>query len=170
MAYGYTYSRQYDLGEVCIEKALQINPNDADILALKGLILTFLERLDEGVEVLEMARIRNPFALDWYLWCLGIALYTSGKYERSIMALREMPNTPTEVFANLAASYAQLGKLDDARKCLVEFQQRSQQELANYPHDDPERWQQYWFKSFPYRNAKHLDHLLDGLRKAGLPI
>jgi tetratricopeptide (TPR) repeat protein len=170
LAYSYTYSRQYDFAEMHIEKALKLNSNDADILALKGLTLTLLGRLADGIEALEMARLRNPFALDWYLWCLGVALYTSGKYERAIAAWREMPNTPTEVFACLAASYAQIGQLDDAQKCLAEFHQRSQKELANYPQEDREEWQRYWFQSFPYKNAEHLDHLLDGLRKAGLPV
>lgn len=170
LAYGYSYSRQYDLAETHIEKALKLNPNDADILALKGLLLTFFGRLNDSIEALERARLRNPFALDWYLWCLGIALYTSGKYERAITAWREMPHIPTEVYACLAASYAQIGQLTDAQECLAEFHQRCQNEFANYPQEDREEWQRYWIKSFPYQNTEHLDHLLDGLRKAGLPV
>ena len=170
LAYSYIYSRKFDLGEVHIEKATKLNPNDADILALKGMFLSFLGRHDEGVRSLEMARLRNPFGLDWYLWCLGIALYSSGRHDEAVAAWSEMPNTPTEIFACLAAGYAQLGQIKDARKCMADFLERSQAELADFPGEDGEGWRRYWFKSFPYKNTKDLDHLLDGLRKAGLPV
>ena len=170
LAYSYTYSRKFDLGEAHIEKATKLNPNDADILALKGLFLSFLGRHEEGVESLEMAHLRNPFGLDWYLWCLGIALYSSGRHDEAVAAWSEMPNTPTEIFACLAAGYAQLGQFKDARKCLADYLERSQVELADFPGEDREGWRRYWFKSFPYKNTKDLDHLLDGLRKAGLPV
>jgi hypothetical protein len=81
-----------------------------------------------------------------------------------------MTNMPTEVFACLAASYAQLDLMEDAQRNMATFLERSQEELADYPGDDSGAWRDYWFKSFPYKSTKDLEHLLDGLRKAGLPI
>ncbi len=170
LSYCYMYARQFDLGEMHIEQASKLNPNDADILSLKGLFLSYLGRPTEGVASLEMARLRNPFGLDWYLWCLGIARYTSAEHTEAVAAWRATPNTPTEVLACLAASYAQLGQTDDAHRSLATFLERSQEELADYPGDDGAAWRDYWFKSFPYKNPDDLEQLLDGLRKAGLPV
>jgi hypothetical protein len=48
--------------------------------------------------------------------------------------------------------------------------EHGRQELADYPAEDKEGWRRYWFKSFLYKHAEDLEHLLDGLRKAGLPV
>jgi adenylate cyclase len=170
VSYSYMYNRQFDLGEVHIDRAIRLNPNDADILSLRGLFLSYLGRPEEGMESLEMALRRNPFGMDWYLWCLGIAQSTAAKHDKAVRAWREMSNTPTEVFACLAASYAHLGQMDAARRNLATFLERSRDELADFPGDDVAGWRSYWFKSFPYRDPENLEQLVDGLRKAGLPI
>jgi hypothetical protein len=62
-------------------------PWDAnDILTLEGLSLSYLGKPEDGVEALRTARPRNPFALDWYLWCLGAALYTARRHEAAVAA------------------------------------------------------------------------------------
>jgi len=170
VAYSYAYGRQHDLCQTHIEMACKLNPNDADILALKGLFLAFLGNPAEGVKSAEVASRLNPLAPEWYLWCFGIALYTASRYEDAVAAWRQMAKPPTEIFACLAAGYAQLDQLDEAQACLVEFHERASKELPNYPGDDRAGWRTYWFNSFPYKNAADLDRLLDGLRKAGLPV
>ena len=117
-----------------------------------------------------MASRRNPFGSHWYLWNLGIALYGANRHSEAVAAWSEMSNTPTEIYACLAAAYAQLGQMDEAKKRMATFLERGKDELADFPTGDKEGWLRYWFKSFPYRDPKDLDHLLDGLRKAGLPI
>jgi TolB-like protein len=170
LAYGYAYGRQFDLCEVHIERASTLNPNDADLYSLKGLFLAYLGNTAAGIESSEVARRLNPFAPEWYLWCFGIVLYTASRYEDAVAVWRQMASPPTEIFACLAAGYAQLGQLEEGQSCLVEFHERASKELPNYPGDDRAGWRTYWFNSFPYKNAADLDRLLDGLRKAGLPV
>ena len=170
LAYGLIYRRQFDLAKVHLERAIKLNPNDADILSQAGLFLSYLGNHKEGVRLLEMARRRNPFGSHWYLWNLGIALYGANRHSEAVAAWSEMSNTPTEIYACLAAAYAQLGQMDEAKKRMATFLERGKDELADFPTGDKEGWLRYWFKSFPYRDPKDLDHLLDGLRKAGLPI
>jgi adenylate cyclase len=170
LAYSYVYGKQHDLCETHIETARGLNANDPDIMSLRGLFLAYLGRPTEGVEAGQMARRLNPLSPGWYLWCLGIALYTASRHEDAVAAWRQMTNPPTEIFACLAAGYAQLDQVDEARACLAEFHERARKELPNYPGSHPEEWQAYWSDSFPYKNAADFDHLLDGLRKAGLPV
>ena len=81
-----------------------------------------------------------------------------------------MSNQPTEVVGCLAASFAKTGRVEEAQKCLEEFHLRSRQELAYYPEDNPERWREHWYRSFPFKDEDNLDNLLEGLRQAGLPV
>ena len=74
-----------------------------------------------------------------------------------------------QIKALLAACYAQLGRDREARQALSEFLSTAHQEIAAFPGEDPDLWRRYWARHFPFENSKDLDHLLDGLRKAGLP-
>ncbi len=58
----------------------------------------------------------------------------------------------------MAATYAQLGKMDDARTHATEL-------LRLWPDVSLRHLE----KTLPYKSKRDLDHLLDGLRKAGLP-
>lgn len=69
----------------------------------------------------------------------------------------------------MAASYGQLGRDDEARAAAAEFQDLMGPELANLQGDDNERWRDHWFKLFQFMNPEDFEHLLEGLRKAGLP-
>ena len=58
----------------------------------------------------------------------------------------------------LAAAYAQMGRMDNARR-------HTQEALRN----DPTISLQAFAKRSAFKNKADLDHYLDGLRKAGLP-
>ena len=34
--------------------------------------------------------------------------------------------------------------------------------------ENPESWNEYWFDVWHFKDPEHIDHLLDGLRKAGI--
>jgi tetratricopeptide (TPR) repeat protein len=150
--------------------ARRLNPNDADILGLCGMFLAFMGRAEEGLELLEYAYRRNPFALGWYLWNEGITHYTLRDYKKAIVAWRGMAEPPTEIFASLSAAYAQLGAREDAENYMAQYLERARAEFADFPGDDADKWRAFWSRSYPYKNPDDLEHLLDGLRKAGLCV
>ena len=77
----------------------------------------------------------------------------------------------------LAASYAQFGQLDKARTVMAEFLELAGTDAwwAKAPKSaavierDPTGLLRYMVYMYPYQNPSDLDHVLDGLRKAGLP-
>ena len=75
---------------------------------------------------------------------------------------------PAETLGCLAASYAQLGRADEARATATECRERAVAEFAFPLDDDLERWRAYWLRFIPLKEASDRDHLFDGLRKAGL--
>ncbi len=75
----------------------------------------------------------------------------------------------TEILGCLAATYAQLGRDDEARAMAAKFLNRAAAESAIHPEDDVGRWQAYWLRLIPIKEAEDRDHLFDGLRKAELP-
>jgi hypothetical protein len=43
-------------------------------------------------------------------------------------------------------------------------------QIANYPGVDGEASRKYWARRVPFKRTSDVEHLLDGFRKAGLPV
>ena len=140
------------------ERALQLNSNDADVLAESAWPLSYAGRPDEGIENARSAMRLNPRYPDWYLWALGVASYDARRYEEAVTALenRKNPNLKSNLY--LAAAYAQLGRQNEAQAMVEKILE-----------DNPESSIERWGKAQPYQNEAALNHYIDGLRKAGLP-
>jgi adenylate cyclase len=95
------------------------------------------------------------------MW-LDAAYYILKRYAEALPLLRECisraPNMRT-AHVWLAATYAQLGQLEEARAEVAEVLRIE----PRYSIDDTER------RLFSFKFPKDADHLFDGLRKAGLP-
>ena len=155
---GYLKLASHERAVAEYERALQLNPNDADVLAESAWPLSYAGRPEEGIENARSAMRLNPRYPDWYLWALGVASYDARRYEEAVTALenRNNPNLKSNLY--LAAAYAQLGRQNEAQATVKKI-------LEDIPESSIERWG----KAQPYQNEAALNHYIDGLRKAGLP-
>ena len=138
------------------ERALALNPNNADIMAELADTFGHSGRSEESIELLKKAMRLNPFYPDHYLWKMGGIYYIQRAYEEAIDIVQRMHN-PTEGCRILAASYAQLGKIDKARLY-------AEKVMEAHPHFSLKRWRTV----LPDKNPDETEHFLEGLRKAGL--
>jgi adenylate cyclase len=150
------YQKKHDASIKAYERALQLNPNDADVISELADTYGHSGRSEEAVTLLKKAMHLNPFYPDEYLWNLGGAYYTLKQYENAIDAVNQM-NNPTEGSRILAASYAQLGQLDIARE-------HAQKTLQAHPDFSLDKWQ----AMMPDKFAEDSMAFVEGLRKAGL--
>ena len=70
----------------------------------------------------------------------------------------------------LAASYAHVGRLDDAKPVLEEFLHKAKHETVDFPGRSLAAWKRNWHSLVCYKDKDDGDHWLDGLRKAGLDV
>jgi adenylate cyclase len=54
------------------DKALEINPNNPDLLVTKGDQLATHGRYEEGIELIHQGMKSNQHHPEWYFWSLGI--------------------------------------------------------------------------------------------------
>lgn len=153
----YLQRRQYDPALLEMERAIALNPNDADSYASQGVVLTWSGRLEGAVQALEMALKFDPRANTERRLHLGMAYYLTGQYAKAIDELkRGVARTPDNVFLHitLAAAYGQL----------------DQQVLARQTADTVRRLDPF-FEPDGYgallRDPAHAAHIIEGLRKAG---
>jgi TolB-like protein/class 3 adenylate cyclase/cytochrome c-type biogenesis protein CcmH/NrfG len=143
------------------QQAMVLNSNDANGAAHMGGLFIDMGRFSEALEWLQRAVRLNPLHPAWYLYGIGEAYYGSLQYEKAIVPLSAAVNRfPTFITPrrHLAAAYAQLGRLNEARA-----------EIAEILKLDPSVCLSLYRQRIRYENAEDLEHYLDGLRKAGLP-
>lgn len=118
LARAYTAISKYDLGLAESERALQINPSDAEVLVARAAVLLWTGRLDESIAAAEQALRLNVNIGPEAALNLGIAYLLSRRYPDAVRLLEAArarhPTYPLLEFP-LAAAYAELGRTADAR-------------------------------------------------------
>jgi adenylate cyclase len=163
-------ARSYAEARVHAEKAIELNPNDTEARAMYGSLLTYIGEPEKGLEQIELARRLDPFDLSWTHWVKGIAYFTARRYGEAIDTFNRMHDPNQEVHCYLTASYALADRLHEARAELRKFLHIAERDMAHFPGRDAQGWMNYLNRAGPYLHRCDLDHLCDGLRKAGLPI
>ncbi|MBY5370936.1 adenylate/guanylate cyclase domain-containing protein [Rhizobium leguminosarum] len=152
------YERRWEESEAAFAKALELDPNHADTWAAMSDMSVLDGRVADGLAQIEKALRLNPHPTCWYLCHLGQAQYAARDYEAAAATLRREDTYRTNSRKFLAATLAQLGHLEEARREAELF-------LIAHPHFTIG----HWLSSQPLRDASVRDHFVYGFRKAGLP-
>jgi adenylate cyclase len=143
------------------ERALTLSPNLAGAHAARGAALIFSGRPREGVAALERSIRLDPRQSATRLNHIALALYFSGEYEAAIeaanRAIRAYPDFPN-TYRWLAAALGQLGLIEEAREAL-------RKAIATAPA----AFDMYVRGRVPWMRSEDHTHMLEGLRKAGMP-
>src|SRR5262249_57612809 len=102
------------------ERALALDANGGSAIAGFGHLLTLLGRPEEGIDRLREAMRLNPYHPDWYRSDLSAALYATRRYPEAIEVLQRIARPGYWQLCRLAACYAQLGCMDEARTAASE--------------------------------------------------
>jgi adenylate cyclase len=156
LGYAYLFKKQREPSLAAYERALELNPNDADILAETGLAARSSGDPDRAVRLVTRAMRLNPLYPDVYLWFLGEAYFDLGDYGKTIGTLHRMRDI-SEGHRLLAASHALLGQMKEARY-------HAERVMAVHPEFSIE----YWQNVPPDENPEPMRRFVEGLRKAGL--
>ena len=158
-----------DKAEIHFNRALALNPNDADVAAVFANILVYWGRWREALVWIGTAKRLNPFPPNLYHWYHALALYSGHEYELAIKALIEARAFDRWSHGLLAACHAQMGQLDEARAEAEVFVSERRRELTANGQTTPASTLDFArVRAERYRDPADREHFLDGLRKAGL--
>ena len=79
-------------------------------------------------------------------------------------------NPPAQTLALLAASYAMAGDEAKAVSSYARFCETAKACPVISALSRPEDWREYFSERWPFRKPEDLDHLIEGLGKAGFPV
>ncbi len=152
------FYHRYEPAREEMERAIAINPNDARGLAGRGHLLMWSGQTDAAVEALEAAQRIDPELDSTDRFALGLAYYLKRRYDAAIeQAELNLSLTAGANFSRvlLAAAYAQKNQTEDAARVVTMVRRID-------PAFDPQEF------GSKFLNPVDLEHLRDGLRKAGL--
>jgi adenylate cyclase len=142
-----------------LDFALALNPNYNEYQFGFGLLLA--GQAARAIEVLQANMRFDPFGFPLRHLYTGQAYYMLKRYSQAVPHLREAATRVPDMWANyafLAATHAQLGQFDEARTAVTQL-------LRTNPGVTVERTT----RALPYNDPRDVEHLHDGLRKAGVP-
>lgn len=152
------FYRRYEQAKAEIDRAIAINANDAHGIAGRGNILMWLGQTDAAIKDLELAQRIDPELDAMDRFALSLAYYLKGRYDAAIgeAELNLRKNTGAN-FSRivLAAAYAQDDRAEDAVRAVAAIRRFD-------PTFDARDFGTKFLK------PADLEHLRDGLRKAGL--
>jgi TolB-like protein/Tfp pilus assembly protein PilF len=142
------------------DRALALNPMDASTEAILGTMIACAGDWEYGLELVERAKQLNPHHPGWYHYLAFDDAYRRRDYHGALAIILKV-NMPGYHFpyVYLAAAYGQLGERQRAQAALHELNAL----VPNFGAVAREEFGK-WF------DAELTEHLLDGLRKAGLEI
>jgi TolB-like protein len=152
--------RSFDLALRHTERGVEINPANQWNRADLGIVLSYIGRAEEGLEMLRDARRADPyFGPRWYWRGLGLAQFASRRYADALPDLeRGVTNDSLRALAMLAGCCATLGLSDRAREMVARC-------LAVQPGATVDKL----VARVPFKDAGDSLHLAECLRLAGMP-
>ena len=115
-----------------------------------------LGRPEEGIDRIREAMRLNPYHPDWYWSDLGVALYTARRYADAAEAFGRVTRAGTLDLVPPRRCHAQMGRTEEAAAAAAEAHRlRPDFSLAKLRLA---RWK-----------PAEAEHIIDGMRKAGLP-
>jgi TolB-like protein/Tfp pilus assembly protein PilF len=143
-----------------VEQAMALNPMDGSVMGLLGLLVHHSGEIKRGTQMVEAAMQLNPHYPPVFRAPAFLNAYAQGKYGEALeLAVRfNMPGF-FHAHALRAAALGQLGQREAGQQAVQELL-AARPDFATTVRRDYGKW---W-------DAKTVDHLVEGLRKAGLPI
>jgi len=152
------FYRRYEQAKAEIERAIAINPNNADALAGWGNILMWSGQTDAAIETLELAQRIDPELNPFDRSALSLAYYLKQRYDAAVeQAELNLRRTEGANFSRiiLAAADAQLNRTEETAQAVAAIRRLD-------PTFDAQEF------GTKFLSVDDLEHLRAGLRKAGL--
>jgi tetratricopeptide (TPR) repeat protein len=161
------YAREYGAARHHLLKALDLNPNDADVLAHVSFGLALIGEHDLAVETGRHALRLQPYHPDWYAGMVGIALFGARRHEEAIATMAPAPEGFCSAPAFVAAAHAHLGRPHLSAPYRETVYRHYRYRLARSKLPEATSCVSWLLGIDPFQLPADADHYAEGLRKAG---
>ncbi|MBT8435375.1 MAG: winged helix-turn-helix domain-containing protein [Gammaproteobacteria bacterium] len=143
---------QHEISLQSSHRAIELDPNNAAAWATHAKILIFAGQHEAALDAIDTALALNPRPPDYFYGWLGKLQYLMGRYDEAASSLDKVHwFRPTRLM-----NYGQLGRLEEAKALRLRMAS-----ISNLG----------WYRArfAHYKRKQDREHMIDGLRKAGVP-
>lgn len=151
-----------------IDRAIMLNPNDADTLANASYLLSMYGDGQTAVACAESAAKLNPRFPDWYEGFYATALFISRRFDEALTVRLRQPDYFIDSTFHGAAILAQLGRLAEAREWTDRAVGRLASRFGGLARL-PKSCMQIMLENNPYRLPEDRELWASSMRLAGVP-
>jgi adenylate cyclase len=169
MSCAFMLDRQYERASFHSQRGLELNPSEYHNICNMGYNLMTLGRFEESISLFTDSLRRNPLAPNSCLLAVGLIEYLGENYGQAAAALSRMSSNQVHRACTQAAACAQVGYHEAANIAVREFKDLSKEIPICPSGSNGSNWPEFWRRVYPYLKDDTLDHILNGLSKAGLP-
>jgi TolB-like protein len=162
------YRRRFDEASLHVDRAVDLCPNDADVIAHAALCRAYLGEPAAAIELAEKARRLNPRHPEWYLPCAGVPLFLLQRYSEAAAMASVAPRAMVDGPAYLAAACALAGEKERAATAVEMFLSDFEEKITFGRRPEPGEPLRWMLHVNPFRRADHAEALARGLALAGL--
>lgn len=160
LAITHFYRGELDEFKFEADRELALAPRGTADMGGLGLYWVYAGEWEKGLAMIERAKERDPFYPLWYHNGQFHDLYRKKEYAKAATVARQMNLTDfVQAQSQLVAAYGQLGRVSEAQPYIKRI----------YELDPAFDARKHWEARFRYQ-PEYLEHLLDGMRKAGMKI
>jgi TolB-like protein len=163
------YRRQFNEAVRHIERGIELNPNDADVLAHAAICRAYLGDSAAAFALASKAMRLNPHYPDWYVGAAGLPLFLLGRYSEVMELAAQTPAATVDQAAFEAAIFALSGDLANAARCVRKYLSDFKEKIVFGREPEPGEPLRWLMHVNPFRRAEDADRLVRGLKLAGLP-
>ena len=161
------YGDNQQLAEKRIERSLELNPNDSDILAHSACALALLGEHRHATDCAGRALQLSPYRPDWYASFTGFAYMTARRYDDGIRIMSEAPEAVCDTPSYLATCYAHQGRIEESKRYADTLLRHYRRQIARGDYDAATSCLDWLMSMAPYRRDTDREHFLEGLKLAG---
>jgi tetratricopeptide (TPR) repeat protein len=144
--------RQHEIALESSRRAIELGPGNANVWATHAEVLIYDGQAEAALEAIGTALKLNPKPPKFFYGLLGEAQYLTGRYDEAVVSLAK-----SDWFGRQRAmTFGQLGRFEEAQAI-----RNTMPPFANLG----------WHRArlAHYRSEQDIEHMIDGLRKAGVP-
>lgn len=170
LGWAYLMRREFERARRHLDRASDLNPNDADIDMSRATALAFLGDPEAGLDTVALAMRLNPYCPDWYLSDKAVIHIIAGDPETALEVYDMIGELYPHSVLWHAAAAAQAGRVEEARRLVVDFAAKAKLLWVGDPAAGPADYARWIVKGLPFRRDADAEAMKAALRTAGLDI
>jgi TolB-like protein len=170
LAFVLTKVGEFDRAQIEADLAVELNPSHVNVLLTAGWVSLTAGNPEMGIALFDRAMRINPKRGDWEIHAFGETYLGARKHVQALECFAKVMEPSALLYLEKAICLAHLGQEREARASIETYLRLAKEEMRPFPGEDPVAWRAFLERAFTRRRREDVEHMIDGARKAGLPV